>query len=498
MRIGFINCNVIPLAERKRRFHGFMVDKGRITSIDDFDRIMGKSEELINLQGYTILPGFIDSHTHLLGMGLDMGWVDLSSANTYTEAKYYLEKAVKNTPEDEWIIGTRYDDTKWKKEGAPNKEDLDEISNEHNILIKRICGHIAVVNSKALEKIDHTMDYVDTEMGVLKEEVLWTLDETIGINKKEKEEAIKRAIKAAHSMGVTCVHDIMDREAWELYQSIDEKNELNIRVRGYMMHDESQGLGPVEKSEYLALRGVKIFVDGSLGGRTAALEEDYEDDPGNRGVLLLEQNEIEDIIIDAEKRNFQLMAHAIGDRAISNLLSAYESISDRAKELRHRIEHAEMLSADKIRRIRDMGLVLSAQPNFVYLWSQKEGMNFRRLGEERVKKCDPFWDIQRSLVKMAFGSDCMPMSPIFGVFSAVNHPVLEQRISAYNALQSYIKNSAYAGKDEEHIGSLEKGKKADFVVLSEDPLESNDLRNIEVIMTVVNGDIVYDVREKKD
>ncbi len=496
MKTGFINCDVIPLAGRSKTFHGFMVEDGRITAIGDYDRIMETSEELINLKGYTVLPGFIDAHTHLLGMGLDMDRIDLSSTDSFKEAMYYMEKEVKDTPEGNWVIGSRMDETKWKKEGLPTKEDLDEISLEHNIMIKRVCGHIAVVNSKVLEMVDDSNEYVDAEKGLLKEDALWSLSDRIDGDKERKEKVLKKAIKEAHSYGVTGIHEVMDREAWETYKVLDEKGELNLRVRGYILNDESDGLEPMENSEYLALRGLKIFVDGSLGGKTAALEEEYADDPGNKGILLLEQKEIEEIISDAEQRGFQLMAHAIGDRAISTLITAYEMASDDCREFRHRIEHAEMPSSDHIRRIRNLGLVLSAQPNFAYQWSRKNGMNSRRLGEERLKKCNPYWDIQRSLVEMAFGSDNMPMSPLFGVFSAVNHPILEQRISVYNALRCYIKSSAYAGKDEDKFGAMEEGKAADFVVLSENPMESNDLRDIDVLMTVVNGKIVYDTREE--
>ncbi len=497
MRIGFINCNVIPLAERKKLFHGFMVEEGRITGIGDYDKIMEESDELINLQGCTVLPGFIDSHTHLMEMGLNMDRVDLSSTKSYTEALFYIERGVEDTEEGEWVIGTCFDETKWKKGGLPTKQELDDISTDHNILVKRVCGHIAVANSRALEQIDTSMNYVDTETGILKEDVLWKLDDIIGIDMEKRQIALKAAIKEAHRLGVTGIHEVMSRDSWKAYEKLDEKDELKLRVRGYIMHEESEGLKPIEKSDYLALRGIKIFVDGSLGGRTAALEEDYEDDPGNKGVLLLEQNKIEEILIDAEERGLQLMAHAIGSRAISTLILAIESASERPKELRHRIEHAEMVSSDHIRRIRELGLMISAQPNFAYQWSQKNGMNEQRLGKERLKRCNPYWDIQRSLVKMAFGSDNMPMSPIFGVFSAVNHPILEQRISVYNALQCYIKNGDYIGKDEEDLGSLEEGKKADFVVLSDNPLESDDLRDIEVMMTVVNGEIVYDGRDEE-
>lgn len=276
---------------------------------------------------------------------------------------------------------------------------------------------------------------------------------------------------------------------------MEEEEGLDLRIRCYIYYDEVNEDEPVEISDFLSLEGLKVFADGSIGARTAALEEEYADDPGNRGILIHDQEELEKIIENGEKKGFQIMVHAIGDRAISTVINAFEESSTRASELRHRIEHAEMLWEENIRRVRDLNLILSAQPNFAYKWSKPGGMNDTRLGKKRLQNCNPYWDIQRSLVKMTFGSDCMPMDPLFGIYSAVNHPILEQRISTYNALQSYITNGAYAGKDENKFGKFKEGMSADFVVLSANPLESDNIKDIEVIMTVVDGKIVYDNRK---
>jgi len=494
MSKGFINCNVISLAGRSEKYHGILVKDGKITCIDDYDRIMKDSDEKINLQGSTVLPGFIDSHVHLMQMGLKDKWIDLSDTDSFEEAKYYLEKDIDKKDDGEWIIGVDFDDTKWKKSSYPSKKELDDITEDHPMVLKRICGHIGVVNSMALEMIDKGWDKVDRDTGILKEEAVWNLDEVIEIDNETRKEAIKRGIKTAHELGVTGIHEVVDRDGWEAYAELDNETELNLRVRCYLHYDEIGDLKPVNKSEYLALRGVKVFADGSFGGRTAALNEEYNDDPGNKGLLMHPKEELDEIISMAEGKGFQCMIHAIGDRAIDTVLDAYSDSAERIKELRHRIEHAEMLYDENIKRIRDLGLVLSIQPNFAYNWSHPGGMNEKRLGKERLKKCDPLWNIQRALVKMAFGSDNMPMSPLFGVYCATNHPLLEQRISTYNALQSYISNSAYIGRDENNLGEIKEGKRADFVVLSENPLEAQDLKNVDVIMTVVDGKIVYDNR----
>lgn len=473
-----------------------MVEDGKIRHIDNFDVIMNHSDEKINLKGYTVLPGFIDSHTHMIKMGLNMERVDLSDTDSMEEAKYYLSKEAEKKEEGEWVVGIDFDETDWKKGDFLKKNDLDEVSTEHPIMIKRVCGHIAIVNSEGLSLVEEEEheDKIDEEKGMLLEEAVWDLEDKIGVDKEDKIDAIKRAIERAHELGVTGVHDIVDKEGWEAYVELDEEDSLDLRVRCYIVQEDIDELEPTEKSQFLSLRGIKIFVDGSLGGHTAALFDEYSDDPGNKGMLLHSQEELEDIIREAEGRGFQVMAHAIGDRAIDVLLNSYEKASSRTDHLRHRIEHAEVLSPEEIRRIRELNLILSAQPNFAYKWSKPGGMNEKRLGEKRLQKCNPYWDIQRALVKMAFGSDTMPMSPLFGVFSATNHPILEQRISAYNALQSYITNSAYAGKDEERIGELSSGMDADFIVLSENPLDSDNIDEIDVIMTVVDGKIVYDDR----
>ncbi len=476
-------------------YHGFTVENGIIGNIDNYDKIMEGTDEKIDLDGNYVLPGFIDSHTHLLETGLKMDRVDLSECETFEEVKYYLEKKINETEEGEWVIGNDYDESKWKDTDVPTKDDLDDLSKAHPIIIKRVCGHSAVANSLALEKIGLEKEEINYETGLLKEEPVWELDEIIPISKEEKKEAIKRGIKKAHSLGITCVHEVVGEDAWEAYQELDDENELDLRFRCYIYYDEVDEDGPVKRSDFLTLNGLKVFADGSIGARTAALEEEYVDDPGNKGMLIHDEEKLKDIIKKGEEKGFQIMVHAIGDRAISTVIDAFEEGASRSKELRHRIEHAEMLWEENIRRVRDLNLILSTQPNFAYKWSKSGGMNETRLGKERLQKCNPYWDIQRSLVKMTFGSDCMPMDPLFGIYSAVNHPILEQRISTYNALQSYITNGAYASKDEEKFGKFKEGMKADFVVLSSNPLESDDINDIEVIMTVIDGEIVYDSRD---
>ncbi len=472
-----------------------MVKEGTIRHIDDFDVIMEKTDQKIDLKGKFVLPGFIDSHTHLLEEGLREKWVNLYEEDSIEGVQYYLEKRALETPPGEWVVGVDFDESKWKKTKSPSKKDLDEVSEEHPIVIKRICDHAAVANSLALEKIDDDWEMTDEETGVLKEDVVRNLNDIIGVDEEEKIEAIKTAIEKVHANGITSIHDIVDKDVWNLYKKLDDEDQLDLRINCYIHHEVSKGLKPMDYSEFLSLKGIKVLTDGSIGARTAALHEDYSDNPGNRGTLLLSKNELEEIIKDAEERDFQVMTHAIGDRAISTVLDAFENASTRTDELRHRIEHAEILWEEDIKKIRELGLILSTQPNYAYKWSSSSEMNETRLGKRRLEKSNPYWDIQRSLVEMAFGSDNIFLSPLFNIHCATNHPILNQRISTYNALKSYTSSGAYASREEEKLGSFEEGKAADFVVLSDNPLEVNDVRDIEILMTVIGGKIVFDNRE---
>jgi hypothetical protein len=240
---------------------------------------------------------------------------------------------------------------------------------------------------------------------------------------------------------------------------------------------------------------VKLLMDGSLGARTAALFDPYEDDPSTSGLLLIKPEVLTEKIVRAHEANLQVATHAIGDLAVEKVLDSIQEALRRnpRKNHRHRIEHCEITSAQQIERIKQLGVVPDMQPNFIGEWSGPGSMYNQRLGDKRERLSNQYRAMLDEGIRVAFGSDCMPFNPIYGIWSAVNHPIRENRITLEEAVMCYTLNSAYSGFHEEKIGSLEVGKLGDISVfdgdLSETPIE--EIRDAKCYMTLVNGKILY-------
>jgi len=253
----------------------------------------------------------------------------------------------------------------------------------------------------------------------------------------------------------------------------------------------SSGLG----SDWLRIGGLKIFCDGALGARTAALSEPFADDPGNKGMFVHERKSLDEMVSRANEHDVQLVIHAIGDVGIDTTISALESAlaSSPKRDHRHRIEHLELPTHQHIKQMSKLKIVASMQPNFVGEWGGINGMYADRLGKERAMTNNPFNEILKAGVRLAFGSDCMPFSPVYGIYSAVTAPFETQRISAEQSVAAYTRDAAFAGFDERIKGTLEEGKLADFIVMSSSPFGSPaELNSMRILKTIVGGDVVYE------
>jgi predicted amidohydrolase YtcJ len=240
--------------------------------------------------------------------------------------------------------------------------------------------------------------------------------------------------------------------------------------------------------------GVKVFVDGAFGARTAALTQPYEDDATNSGFFEMREDEYSSIVETANKLGQQVSTHAIGDAAIDMVLSCQEKVSGNEviKRLRHNIIHAEYLTEPLLKQVKELDMLLLMQPNFAHRWGLPGGMYDDRLGVDRAQQLNNLRRILDAGIRVAFGSDCMPMDPIYGLYSAVVHPNPAIRITVKEALQCYTLDSAYASFEEHDKGSLAPGKLADFVILSENPLaiEPDAIRKVQVEQTYVGGVLV--------
>lgn len=531
-KLALVHGNVITMNEGDPRAQAVFVlgDKiVRVGSDDEIEVLIDDDTKVIDLKGRTLIPGFIDCHAHPMGYGQSLMAVNCGTppVGSIREMIERIREAAEGRAKGDWVFGRGYDDFKLSERRHPNRWDLDEASPDNPVMITRLCGHISTVNSLALEMAGISKDTLDPEggridrdpetgepTGVLRggaRQPLWELIPPPTFEQLRK--GINMAALQFLARGVTSVSDagIGNPLNVRAYQAAMYEDGMPIRVNLMM---SSEVLGELERlgfetgfgDERLRIGAIKIVFDGSSSGRTAALSEPYEDVPDNTGILYLSQEELNDMVLAAHRAGFQVGVHAIGDRAISGVLDAFEAaLTELPKEdHRLRIEHCGINSPAIVKRIKGMGVVPVPQPIFLY----GEGESYRAgLGEERVRWAYPMSSWIDAGITVPMSSDCPAtsgaelISPLLGIYVAVNRKTdagvelgPEQKIGVEEALRAYTLNSAYATFEEAEKGSIEPGKLADFAVLSDDPTEvpSNYIKDIRVDMTIVGGRLVYE------
>jgi hypothetical protein len=512
----FFNGRIHTLDAGKKLARAIAVADGRVVAVGDdveIKRLAPRGCHKYDLGGKAVLPGFIDCHTHFIQMGVDSMNVDLSRTRTLDEAMSLLRESSKKIPEGEWVIGTGWKETGWKDARFITAKDLDECCPKHPVVAHRVCGHMSTVNSMAMSLLGIGAKTPDVELdpsgrptGILRESAVSIARAATAPDRAKRLKGLALAIRKAHSLGVTSVHDNGDAKDLGIYRACERAGKLGVRVwyntpsanlRSMLSMSVSTGIG----SEFLKLGGLKVFCDGALGARTAALTEPYADDPSNKGMFVHDRAELEEIVSEAHGAEIQLAIHAIGDAGIDVALSSIRSAMDKnpRRDHRHRIEHLELPSPAHLEEMRRLKIIASMQPNFIGEWGGTEGMYVSRLGTKRASSNNPFREVLRSKVKLVFGSDCMPFSPTYGIHSAVNAPYDAQRISVLDAVAAYTRDAAYASFEERLKGTLAVGKLADFVVLSADPFSAPEqISSIKVVKTVVGGEVVFESTRKEE
>ena len=480
------------LAVRDRRIEA-------IGSAEEIRRWIGPETEVVELEGRALLPGFIDAHMHLVSQGLKETnhYLDLSGVSSPEDTLDKVHEAVRSRGTDEWVLGRGWDESRWSSRRYLTRQDLDRVAPQNPVALSRVDGHLLVANSQALLRITIEVppEEFDPERGLLRERAVDQFLAQVQPSPEEIERAILAAVRLAHSLGVTSVHDVVTPEHVRAYQRLHHRGELALRVRLQIVVERldeliALGLATGFGDEMLRLGAIKIFSDGSIGARNAALLEPYEDEPSTAGKLNYLQSELNALTKRAQENGFQLMIHAIGDRTIEAALDALGHAGVEPGD-RARIEHFELPTEVQLERAQALGVVASMQPNFVQ-WSGPGRLYETRLGPERDARIDPHRAVLEWGIPLAFGSDGMPFGPLYGIHWAVNAPHPHQRLTVEEALHAYTLGAAYAGFDENTLGSLEPGKLADLIVLSEDPGEARGrLRELRVEETYLGGELVY-------
>jgi predicted amidohydrolase YtcJ len=505
-----IKGNVVTMVNQKPRAKAIGVKDGRIAvvgGVEEMEKIAGDTTQILDLKDKTILPGFIDSHTHLTATGISMLGVDLSSVTSVNGALERIRERVQITPAGKGILCWEFDSFKVKEKRFPSQEELNAISTEHPISVQHYDLHFAMLNSAAFKLAGFTADEegVVTDSsgqttGLVEDPAIFKSVRMMGeaIREENHMKALLAVAKAALKVGITTVHakDPLD----DALYIINNQDQIPVRVKTLIMGEIKED-GLLDKVLSSGIPGervcIAIIADGSIEGHTGALFEPYSDDPDALGMLYYTDNELHGFVEKAHRAGMQVSIHAETDRSIEQAISVYEKVLAEypREDHRHRIEHFEFPLGEHITRVARAGVTLGMQPAFLSINENVE--HYRKLfGELRIKRCNPYRFILDQGILVSGGSDSpvTRLNPLKGIYDCLTHPLEEQRIELYEALKMFTINGAKIGFEEKLKGSIEPGKLADFAVLSKDPnrVAYDQINNIEVEMTIVGGEIVFE------
>jgi predicted amidohydrolase YtcJ len=526
------NGHIVTMDGAKRVVGAMAVRDGRILALGDDDALAGCASsrtELLDLRRHTVLPGLIDVHTHAMEWvkGILRGEIDLGypAVHSISDISQAVAHRAATLSRGQWIVGSGWDDAKLAERRYITRQDLDKASPDHPVYLKHVSGHLSVASSFALMLANITKATHDPQGGVIERDVS---GEPTGILKDTAMglvatilpgdppdidvRAAQLICEKAAEVGLTTIHDIFISPAeMRGYQEAHRRGWLKVRVQ------MSPRIGSIADAEKLAQMGVhtgfgddllkfgaaKMFADGGMGARTIAIyPPGVIGEPNNLGVLRWTPADMRKAHSIAAGAGWQLETHAIGDRAIDEVLDSYAAVIQQLglKDHRFRIVHAGISTPAVQKRLRELNVLVDGNPPFVY-WI---GSWFLKYGPERVRWSYPARSYIENGIIEAAGSDVpvTPLSPWWGIWAAVVRRDMEtgqilapeERISVAQALALYTRNGAYAGFEEDRKGALEPGKLADFIVVDRDVLTvpADELKDVRVLQTFVSGRSVYE------
>lgn len=505
----FTNGHFITMEQPGEFFRNMLVEDDKIVALGN-DELLEQVDASItkhDLEGKTVLPGFYDSHLHLISTFLNEIAISFNDAKSISDVLEIIE----NNPYNQQypvILGKRLSEFNLKERRLPTRKELDRVSKNFPVVISSIEFHTVLMNSYAMNlfKIPFTSEGYEKDgnnnfTGRLRNRSAFIalrkaydiLDEAMHLKGADK------TFKKALSRGVTTMVSV---EGGPLFHTkhpkilLGHKSDFPVDVE--LLYSTTD-LKKIMKYG-LPRVGGDLFLDGSFRSQNAALYKPYKDSKNNLGQLLFTKKELEEFIEHAHDLDLQVAIHAVGPRAIDFLLDAYETILSRKpkKDHRHRIEHFELPLPHQIKRVKELGLMLAMHPSYEYFFREEGMMYDTRLGKERSLETNPLRQIIDSGIHVAgcSDSDVMPIDPLLGIHAAVNHPNPASRITPYEAIEMFTINGAYGIFQENIKGSLKPGKRADFMVLNENPLtvDPERLKDVQVVQTYKNGKQIYEGR----
>ena len=500
---------------------------GKIHNVGDEQAMLNAfpNARRIDMQGRAIIPGLIDSHAHLYGLALSLSQAQLQGTTSKEEVIQRLREHERDLAAGDWLLGRGWDQNDWPVKEFPDRHDLDAEFPDRPVWLRRVDGHAGWANSAALALADQELGgdwqpeggfvYRDEDgqaSGVLVDGAMGLVEQAVPeISRELLAASLDVALQKMLSLGLTGVHDMgIGREVFELYR--EQINAGRFPTRVYAFTDGAGETldwlcdnGPVnDASGRLHMRAVKLFIDGAMGSRGAALLEDYSDDAGNAGLLFMPQEDLEARIDKALACGFQVGVHAIGDKGNRVVLDALEAVMPRYPENpgRHRVEHAQTLTGADVPRFAELGVIAAVQPTHAtsdMYWVED------RLGPERTLYAYAWRVLLDSGARLALGSDfpVEKVDPMLGIYAAVTRQDTagwppggwypKQVMTLEEAVRGFTLDAAYAGFMEDSVGSLEAGKRADFIVLDRDVFEIDlkEIPQVEVLQTWLDGELVY-------
>jgi predicted amidohydrolase YtcJ len=544
LKMTLISCAISPLIVHAqttliKNVQGYTLDGEVLTTFsaieftdDKIDKLYtensvlptDKNLNIIDGKGKTLIPGLIDAHGHILSYGLSLLRADLVNSQSEQEAITKTLNYAKANSGLTWIQGRGWNQTQWPSNTFPTAKSLDAAFPDQPVWLKRVDGHAGWANSKAMalagindktkspEGGEIITDEQGMPTGVFIDNAMSLIDNGMApLTVKEQKQVLIKAMDTLAGFGLTSVHDAgIDADNIQAFKELSQDQSMSIRVNAMLYLPSAKWQQTLAKGQYkskdamFTFNSVKIQADGALGSRGAALIADYSDQVGHRGLLLNTPKEFEQLVSTAMKAGFQVNSHAIGDNANKLVLDTYEkhSKATNTQALRHRVEHAQVLRIEDIPRFNKLGIIASMQATHA---TSDKNMAQDRLGPTRILGAYAWRKLLNANAVIAAGSDFPVESPnpFYGLHASItrqdhkNMPkngwFANEKMSPLEAFKSFTIDAAYSGHQENIIGSLAVGKKADFVLLEQNLFDvpQTDIWKMQVNKTWVNGKLVY-------